>query len=103
MKQFIDLEHWNRREHFKFFSTFDDPFFGITTLVDFTGIYKRSKEEKKSFFLYSVHYLLKCVNDTEAFRLRIEDEQVVKYDLIHLSPTIGREDGTFGFGFLNTM
>ena len=99
MKQLIDLEHWNRKEHFKFFSTFDDPFFGITTLVDFTGIYKQSKEEKKPFFLYSVHYLLKCVNETEAFRLRIEDEQVVKYDLIHLSPTIGREDGTFGFGF----
>lgn len=99
MKQLIDLKHWNRKEHFEFFSTFDDPFFGITTLVDFTGIYKRSEEEKKPFFLYSVHYLLKCVNDTEAFRLRIEDKQVVKYDLIHVSPTIGREDGTFGFGF----
>ena len=23
----------------------------------------------------------------------------MKYDFIHLSPTIGREDGTFGFGF----
>jgi chloramphenicol O-acetyltransferase len=99
MKQFIDLEHWNRKEHFKFFSAFDDPFFGITTLVDFTDIYKRSKEEKKSFFLYSVHFLLKCVNETDNFKLRIEDEQVVKYDLIHVSPTIGREDGTFGFGF----
>lgn len=99
MKQFIDLEHWNRKEHFKFFSAFDDPFFGITTLVDFTDIYKRSKEEKKSFFLYSVHFLLKCVNETDNFKLRIEDEQVVKYDFIHVSPTIGREDGTFGFGF----
>lgn len=46
MKQFIDLEHWNRKEHFKFFSALDDPFFGLTTLVDFTTIYKRSKEEK---------------------------------------------------------
>lgn len=99
MKQLIDLEHWNRKEHFKFFSALDDPFFGLTTLVDFTTIYKRSKEEKKSFFLYSVHFLLKCVNETEAFKLRIEGEQVVKYDLIHVSPTIGREDGTFGFGF----
>lgn len=99
MKQPIDLEHWNRKEHFKFFSAFDDPFFGITTLVDFTNIYKQSKEEKKSFFLYSVHFLLKCVNETEGFKLRIEDGQVVKYDLVHVSPTIGREDGTFGFGF----
>lgn len=99
MKQFIDLEHWNRKEHFKFFSAFDDPFFGITTLVDFTNIYRRCKEERKSFFLYSVHFLLQCVNETEVFKLRIEGGQVVKYDTIHVSPTIGREDGTFGFGF----
>ena len=99
MKQLIDLENWNRKEHFKFFSAFDDPFFGITTLVDFTNTYHQSKDEKKSFFLYSVHFLLQCVNEVEAFKLRIEGEQVVKYDFIHLSPTIGREDGTFGFGF----
>ncbi len=99
MKQFIDLEHWKRKEHFEFFSALDDPFFGITTLVDFTDIYKRSKEERKSFFLYSVHFLLKCINETTAFKLRIEDDQVVQYDFIHVSPTIGREDGTFGFGF----
>ncbi len=103
MKQLIDLENWNRKEHFKFFSAFDDPFFGITTLVDFTNTYHQSKDEKKSFFLYSVHFLLQCVNEVEAFKLRIEGEQVVKYDFIHLSPTIGREDGTFGSVFLNTM
>ena len=33
-------------------------------------------------------------------KLRIEGENsVVKYDTIHVSPTIGREDGTFGFAF----
>ncbi len=99
MKRLIGLEHWNRKEHFEFFSALDDPFFGITTLVDFTGIYKRSREERTSFFLRSVHFILKCVNETEAFKLRIENDQVVKYDLINVSPTIGREDGTFGFGF----
>ncbi|NPD82156.1 chloramphenicol acetyltransferase [Prevotella sp. PINT] len=99
MKQFVDLEKWNRREHFEFFSSFDDPFFGVTTLVDFTNVRKRCKAEQKSFFLYSVHFLLRCINETEAFKLRIEDGNVVKYDTVHVSPTIGRDDGTFGFGF----
>ena len=98
-----ETAYWFRKleqkRTFKFFSAFDDPFFGITTLVDFTNTYHQSKDEKKSFFLYSVHFLLQCVNETEAFKLRIEGEQVVKYDLIHVSSTIGREDGTFGFGF----
>lgn len=103
MKQFIDLGTWNRREHFNFFSALDDPFFGITTTVNFTNVYQQSKKTGISFFLYSVHFLLKCINDTTAFKLRIEDGQVVKYDKINVSPTIGREDGTFGFGFFEYM
>lgn len=95
----IDLENWNRKEHFEFFSAFDDPFFGVTASIDFTHTYRRCKEEQKSFFLFSVHFLLQCINETDAFKLRIEDGKVVRYDVIHLSPTIGREDGTFGFGF----
>ena len=51
------------------------------------------------FFLYSVYFLLKCINATTAFKLRIENGEVVEYDKINISPTIGREDGTFGFGF----
>lgn len=51
------------------------------------------------FFFYSVHFLLKCINATTAFKLRIENGEVVEYDKINISPTIGREDGTFGFGF----
>ena len=99
MKQTIDITHWNRREHFEFFSRFDDPFFGITTLVNFTKAYEHIKAHRRPFFLSSVHFLLKCVNETEAFRLRTEDGKLVQYDTIHVSPTIGREDGTFGFGF----
>ena len=99
MKQTIDITHWNRREHFEFFSQFDDPFFGITTLVNFTKAYEHIKAHRRPFFLSSVHFLLKCVNEKEAFRLRTEDGKLVQYDTIHVSPTIGREDGTFGFGF----
>lgn len=48
-----------------------------------------------------MHFLLKCINATTAFKLRIENGEVVEYDKINISPTIGREDGTFGFGFLS--
>lgn len=49
MKQVIDLDNWNRKEHFAFFSAFDDPFFGVTTLVNFTDVYRQSKEQNVSF------------------------------------------------------
>ena len=79
MKRVINLDNWNRKEHFKFFSALDDPFWGITTTVDFTSIYQQSKNMEVSFFLYSVHFLLKCINATTAFKLRIENGEVVEY------------------------
>lgn len=99
MKQTIDIEHWNRREHFQFFRMFDDPFFGITVNVDCTATYQQSKEEGVSFFLLSLHKVMNAVNATEPFRYRIEDDTVVCYDVIHVSSTVGRSDGTFGFSF----
>ncbi|RZJ50126.1 MAG: chloramphenicol acetyltransferase, partial [Chryseobacterium sp.] len=32
----IDLENWNRKEHFEFFSKMKSPYFGFTTEVECT-------------------------------------------------------------------
>ena len=101
MKHPIDLEHWNRKEHFLFFGSMDDPFFGLTTQIDVTSIYKEAKADHASFFLYSLHKIMTAVNEVEEFRYRIIDNTPVCFDRIHVGTTIGREDGTFGFGFSN--
>jgi chloramphenicol O-acetyltransferase type A len=40
-----------------------------------------------------------AVNEVKEFRYRIIDNIPVCFDRIHVGTTIGREDGTFGFGF----
>lgn len=100
MKTLIEIDSWNRREHFQFFNSFTDPFFGITANVDFTSTYWEAKADKSSFFLYSLHTIMKAANEIEAFRYRIEDGEIVCFDAVHAGTTIGREDGTFGFGFI---
>jgi len=52
------------------------------------------------FFLYYLHAALQAINQVEALRYRIEDDQVVCYDRIHASATIRRPDHTFGFSFI---
>lgn len=99
MKHYIDLAQWKRREHFELFSSFDDPMWGITTRIDCTPLYLSSKANGGSFFLHSLHWLMRGVNATEAFRLRIEGDRVAAYDCVGVSPTIARPDGTFGFGY----
>lgn len=100
MKQLIDLKTWNRASHFEFFSKFEEPFFGITTPIDCTIAYQKSKTLQVPFFVYYLHQTLVAVNKIENFRLRIEGENVVLYDEIDTSATIMREDKTFGFSYI---
>lgn len=96
----IDINTWKRKEHFNFFSQFDEPFFGIVSEVDCTKAFQFTKNEDLSFFAYYLHKALVAVNNIDEFKYRIKDEKVVLFDKIDASPTIGREDGTFAFSFI---
>lgn len=96
----IDIEHWNRKEHFDFFSSMDSPYFGFTTEVDCTKAYDTAKESGYSFFALYLHRSMVAVNTVAEFKLRIIDGQVALFDKIHAGTTIGRKDGTFGFAFI---
>jgi chloramphenicol O-acetyltransferase type A len=100
MRKELDLEGWNRKEHFQFFSSFDEPFFGIVANLDCTTAYQQAKKLETSFFLYYLHKTLQVVNAIEEMRYRIEDGKVYVYDWIHASPTLSRADHTFAFGFI---
>ncbi len=100
MKREINIENWKRRDHFRFYSGFDEPFFGVTVKVRCQKAYDLCKREGHSFFLYYLHATLLAVNDVEAFRYRIQDGRVFLYETVDASPTINRPDGTFGFSYI---
>jgi len=97
MKQKLNLETWNRKEHFLFFKQMEEPFFGVTIIVDCTKAFDKAKEVGVSFFTYYLHKTLVAVNSIEPFRYRIIDNEVYIFDRIDVSSTILREDKTFGF------
>lgn len=96
----LDLSNWKRREHFAFFSQYDEPYFGIVSEVDCTIAYKYAKENNISFFAYYLHKSMMAVNQVEEFRYRIDGKKVIIYDQVHSGSTIGRNDGTFAFSFV---
>ncbi len=100
MKQKLDLETWNRKEHFEFFNKMEEPFFGITTNIDCTIGYENAKKFGISFFTYYLHKTLMAVNKVENFRYRIIDNEVYVFDAIDASATIMRDDKTFGFSHI---
>jgi chloramphenicol O-acetyltransferase type A len=100
MKTKLDLNSWPRKEHFEFFSKFEEPFFGLVANIDCTKAYETSKKKGVSFFLYYLHKTLAAVNAVENFRYRISDGEVYIYDQIDGSATLTREDNTFGFSLI---
>lgn len=100
MKQKLNLETWNRKEHFLFFKQMEEPFFGITTTIDCTKAYQKSKELGISFFAYYLHKTMVAVNSIEPFRYRIIEDEIYIFDKIDASATILREDKTFGFSLI---
>ncbi len=99
MKRTINLETWARKGHFEFFKTFDEPYYGVCVKVDVTAAYAMAKSRGYSFFLYYLYQTMAAAQRVEAFRMRIEGGEVVVYDVVDGGSTVGREDGTFGYGY----
>jgi chloramphenicol O-acetyltransferase type A len=100
MYKLLDIENWNRNEHFAFFNQFDEPFFGIVAEIDCTEAFQISKNNSIPFSLYSHYQAITAVNQTEEFRYRIKNDEIVNFDTIHVTTTIGRDDSTFSFSFI---
>ncbi|MCT4640068.1 MAG: chloramphenicol acetyltransferase [Bacteroidales bacterium] len=100
MKKLLDIEKWNRKDHFNFFNQFEEPFYGITVEIDCTAAYNHCKQNNLSFFIYYLHCSLAAANSVDEFRYRISDNKVYIYDQIDASATINRDDNTFDFSYI---
>ena len=101
MKQKLNINEWVRKDQFNFFKQFEEPFFGVCVTVDCTIAYDIAKAMNVSFFLYYLHKSLAAANKIEAFKYRIDGDDIIVYDKVNASPTINRPDGTFGFSYMD--
>ena len=97
--QKIDVENWYRKDHFRFFTQFDEPFYGLVAKIKCTKGYAKCKEKGWSFYLYYLHKAMSTSNEILEFRTRIIGGIPYLLDVINASPTVLRPDKTFGFSY----
>lgn len=97
----LDLENWDRKQHFEFFNGLDNPFWGVVSKVDLSKAKKHCKEQGYSLYLYYMHAVLTAINSVENLKTRIQDDQIVSFESINISPTVFREDKSFGFSYMD--
>lgn len=87
----IDLERWDRREIFDFFSPLSNPFYSVTFRLDVTELYRFCRERGLSFYYTMVFLVTRAVNGTEAFLYTIRGGEVFLLDRREPSFTDRRE------------
>lgn len=96
-----DIDNWNRKNVFDFFITYDDPFFGITSTIDITNLYKFCKAKDHSLNLAILYFSTYTANALPNFRLRLLNGKVVLFDHIDCGTTVLHSDETFSFCFID--
>ena len=96
----INIDTWNRKQHYHHFVALNNPFFAVTVPINVTNAYIKSKASGKSFFVRYLHDCMKAINEVENMRYRIREGRVFDIGTVHASATIMREDYTFGFSWI---
>lgn len=96
MKHIIDIETWERKDNYRFFQNFANPWIAITSEVECTEAYSSAKSTGRSFFLYYLYAILRAANETKEFRFRNDKEgNVVYHDQVDVITPIAVPGKTF--------
>lgn len=97
----IDIQAWPRREHFKMYSAFDHPHFGMCAHVDLTSFVPYVKQRDFTLTVAIVYVIARASNAIPEFRQRIRGGNVVEHEIVHPSATILVDDDLFSFCFFD--
>lgn len=95
--KFIDIENWNRKNHYNYFKQLDYPHFNICGNLDITSFYKYIKENGLPFFISVLYASTKTANNIKEFRFRIREDKVIEHETVSPSFTVMSEWDVFSF------
>jgi len=88
----INIETWERKDHFYFFKKMKIPYFNVTGDIDVTSLVHFCKKEKISFYACCVYFISRTCNEIESFKLRIREDKVILHDSVNPAPTYMKEN-----------
>lgn len=92
----IDMNQYNRKDHFEYFSQMAYPYVGITVNVDITDWLALVKEKELPFFHSFLYAITRAANSIKEFRQRITAEgQIIEFEKCFSSYTIALPDETY--------
>jgi chloramphenicol O-acetyltransferase type A len=95
--KYVDIENWERKNHYNYFNGLDYPHFSICGNLDITKFYRFIKENEYPFFASFLYTVVQTANSIKEFRYRIQDNKVIEHNIVYPSFTIMTEKQVFSF------
>ncbi|OPJ64014.1 chloramphenicol acetyltransferase [Clostridium oryzae] len=99
--KFIDVENWNRKDHYNYFKQLDYPHFNICGNLDITNYHSYIKENGLPFFISILYASVKTANSIKEFRFRIRGDKLIEHEIVSPSFTVMTEGEVFSFCTVN--
>lgn len=88
----INLETWNRRDHFNHYYKMDYPAYNITFEMDITDLLPQIKENQLNFYYTMIYLTTLTSTQVEAFLYRARDGKIILHDSLNVSFTDINDD-----------
>ncbi|MBE5814971.1 MAG: chloramphenicol acetyltransferase [Clostridiales bacterium] len=95
MPKRIPMDHYPRRDHFRYFLSLANPFLSLTIQVDVTELTLACKECGASFYMLFLHAVAQAADLVPQLRQRIRGEGIVEYESCSTSHTELLPDDTY--------
>ena len=93
MFEYIDLEKWERTEHFNYYRNKLKCTYNLTVQLDVTNLIKEVKKNHLKFYPCMIYCISRIVNETKEFKMAVDEKgRPGYYDIIHPNYTIFHED-----------
>ena len=101
MPEYLDTEAWGRRQLFRLFKDYDDPFINVCADVDVTPLLGFVRERGLSLFV-TYHFLsTKTANELEPFRYRLRGDRVLVHERVDAGAIVLLPDESFTFVYFD--
>ncbi len=80
MRKEININKWERKEHFEFYSNIATPHYCVAFNIDVTNLLAFTRKNNVSFYYSLIYLCTQSINEIDEFLLETEDNKVYKID-----------------------
>ena len=89
----IDMDNWERREHYYYYRDFIKTRYNLCGEIDITGLLSQIREKRLHFYLVFLYVVIHTVNEIKELRMSLDQDGALGYwDICHPSYTIFHKD-----------